>query len=246
MITEETSNVWVLRRVAEMDHYSRIEWAEGSRDDSNFIGPTLIRRFLVIRDGFDSCICVGIHTYGGQGSVRQPDQSSHSILHCGKEPPRPLEGEVGMILPPIRMKAAHPSVALPPTARVQFGRVYRIDHDVQVKPLGLVHDESMAVLFSSFSKTCVQLSGPGPSGAAIPQNPASMDSGAKPKPSAVSSKLAAQVQNLVKEAAEGNRKVDKDLEYPEEYIDALKAAFTFQHHVPQEEPGRLAVPRWPI
>lgn len=55
-----------------------------------------------------------------------------------------------MHLRPIRMKADHPSLTLPDSARIHFGRVYEVEHDVQVKQLGLIHDTSIQDLLSQF------------------------------------------------------------------------------------------------
>jgi hypothetical protein len=48
------------------------------------------------------------------------------------------------------MKAEHPSTALPQSARIHFGRAYEIEHDVPVRPLGLIHDASMEMLLKQF------------------------------------------------------------------------------------------------
>lgn len=48
------------------------------------------------------------------------------------------------------MKAEHPSTALHHTARIHFGRVYEIGHNVPVRPIGLIHADSMETLQSQF------------------------------------------------------------------------------------------------
>lgn len=60
----------------------------------------------------------------------------------------PLEKETGMVLAPIRMKAEHPSMALPTSSRIHFSRTYGVSHEVAVNPLGLIHPQSMEMLIS--------------------------------------------------------------------------------------------------
>lgn len=55
-----------------------------------------------------------------------------------------------MILSPVRMKPEHPSTALPRSARIHFGRAYKIDHRIPVQPLGLIHPASMEILLDQF------------------------------------------------------------------------------------------------
>ncbi|CZR69574.1 uncharacterized protein PAC_19474 [Phialocephala subalpina] len=111
-------------------------------------GPIMIRRFVVIQEGLESCLCLGIHTYAGLGSSDQADQNLFAILHSSKEVPTPLEKETGMVLTPIRMKPEHPSTVLPNSSRIHFGRAYGISHKMAVKPLGLIHAGSMEKLMS--------------------------------------------------------------------------------------------------
>lgn len=59
-------------------------------------------------------------------------------------------GETGITLVPIRMKAEHPSTALPRSARIHFGRVYEISHDMAIESLGLIHVDSMETLKLQF------------------------------------------------------------------------------------------------
>jgi len=82
--------------------------------------------------------------------VDQPDQHLFGIIHSAKEIPPPERGEAGLSLMPLRMKAEHPSTALPHTARIHYGRAYEIGHNVPVRPIGLIHAGSMETLQSQF------------------------------------------------------------------------------------------------
>jgi hypothetical protein len=82
--------------------------------------------------------------------VDQIDQKLFAILHSSKEVPALQSDETGIVLSSIRMKAEHPSTALPHSARIHFGRAYEIEHTVPVRPLGLIHAGSMETLLSQF------------------------------------------------------------------------------------------------
>ncbi|PVH77975.1 hypothetical protein DL98DRAFT_534220 [Cadophora sp. DSE1049] len=119
-------------------------------------GPTMIRRFAVIREGAVSCFCLGVHTYAGQGCKNQPDQGLFSVIHSSKVPPTLGNDEANVKLLPIRMRAHHPSTFLPLSARMHFGRVYEIPHNIPAKPLGVIDTDDMELLISQFEKVTRQ------------------------------------------------------------------------------------------
>ncbi|KUJ10528.1 uncharacterized protein LY89DRAFT_787539 [Mollisia scopiformis] len=119
-------------------------------------GPTMIRRFVVIKEGPESCLCLGIHTYAGQGCKDQPDQELFSVVHSSKVPPKLGGNEANVKLLPIRMSAHHPSTFLPLSARMHFGRVYEISHKIPARPLGLIDTDYMELLISQFEKVTRQ------------------------------------------------------------------------------------------
>ncbi|KAF4633360.1 hypothetical protein G7Y89_g4759 [Cudoniella acicularis] len=128
-------------QIREINYSSQI-------NEPHIPGPVLIRRFVVIQEGLESCLCLGIHTYAGRGCSTQADQELFAILHSSKEVPAAQEKETGILLEPIRMKPEHPSTALPASARIHFGRAYCIKNTMPVKPLGLIHAGSMQSLIS--------------------------------------------------------------------------------------------------
>lgn len=50
------------------------------------------------------------------------------------------------------MEPDHPSLALPSTTRIHYGRSYEIGHSLPVQPLGLVHPASMETLLDQFDQ----------------------------------------------------------------------------------------------
>lgn len=133
------------------------------------IGPVMIQRFVVVREGRNESLCLGVHTYvsyepavffdtntnayssyARHGCGGQPDQEMFSILYSGQVPPQPFPNETGMVLAPIRMKPEHPSTTLPKSARIHFGRAYEVAHSMPIQPLGLIHPTSMETLLDQF------------------------------------------------------------------------------------------------
>ncbi|PYH34053.1 uncharacterized protein BO87DRAFT_426320 [Aspergillus neoniger CBS 115656] len=119
-----------------------------------WVGVITIRRFVVAQQGTKSCLCLGIHTYSGRGFSDQPDQELYAILHSSKHIPGLLPGETRMDIQPIRLKLEQLSTVLPSAARIHFGRVYEIKHDVELNNVGLVHGSSMDILSSQFESHC--------------------------------------------------------------------------------------------
>lgn len=117
---------------------------------SHYIGPILIRRFVVLRENYERCLCLGIHTYANRGCIDQPDQAMHAALYYTKVPAPNLTGEERMILPPIRMAVEHPSTAPPATSRIHFGRIFEVQHSCPVRDLGLIEVDWMGHFLSHF------------------------------------------------------------------------------------------------
>lgn len=105
------------------------------------------RRFIVIRHGHTSCTAIPISTYGGKGTGKRGIvKSEHAIVYTGRLPPRPLPSEVpshGEL--PMREKAIRiiPDVrasSLDPLSRLNYGKVFTIEHNLKVASFGVVLD----------------------------------------------------------------------------------------------------------
>nr|POF17984.1 hypothetical protein CFP56_13395 [Quercus suber] len=87
--------------------------------------------------------CSAILTYGHQG-VAKPGtiKSEHAIAHTGRSPPSPslaelpARGEQGM-REPVRIDPFQKGDTLMPESRINFGKVYTIEHYVKVKSFGV-------------------------------------------------------------------------------------------------------------
>ena len=117
-----------------------------------------IRLFVVVRNNESYCTAMRIVSYGARGVAKQGVvKSDHSIVYTGKQPPRalpteaPERGVLGMRPVAIRVVADDPSDRLESTMRLDYGTIYTIQHNVNVKPFGQVHDSSMKALLAQFS-----------------------------------------------------------------------------------------------
>ncbi|KAF2453988.1 hypothetical protein BDY21DRAFT_116516 [Lineolata rhizophorae] len=118
---------------------------------------TKIRWFVVIREGNDSCSCLPIQTYSRKG-VAKPTvkKNDHAIIYTGKKCPvptrdeKPSQGEKGMRPYAIRVEPRDPSYSMDPLSRINFGKVYTLEHNVKVYDFGKVHKDSRVALKQQF------------------------------------------------------------------------------------------------
>ncbi|KAK0941940.1 hypothetical protein LTR29_006513 [Friedmanniomyces endolithicus] len=116
-----------------------------------------VRRFVVVRAGAAYCTALPFLTYGGMG-VAKPGvvKSEHAIIYSGRQPlaTRPEElprrGEMPMQAQPIRLILDERTAKLDSMSRINCARVHTIEHNVKVKPLGMVHPASMEALIVQF------------------------------------------------------------------------------------------------
>ncbi|KAF2134753.1 hypothetical protein P153DRAFT_362491 [Dothidotthia symphoricarpi CBS 119687] len=103
-----------------------------------------IRWFVVVREGHDCSTCLSIQTYGNRGVPQNKEKYHHAIMFTGNQPPQPLPseqpriGELGMGTP-IHVEASRPYNRMDPLSRVNFVKVYTIEHNVKVEDFGRVN-----------------------------------------------------------------------------------------------------------
>ncbi|KAK9857856.1 hypothetical protein MYU51_020175 [Penicillium brevicompactum] len=104
-----------------------------------------IRRMIVVKQQQGCCWCVPITTYGGQGAAKSGiDRTKHAVIYMqGEEPP--VQGDVrrmtkqSLEVEPIRHENRHSGrfehkPSLDSMSRVNFGKVYTVEHNVKVLP----------------------------------------------------------------------------------------------------------------
>lgn len=122
-----------------------------------------IRWFLVIRPNKGYCSCLPIQTYGGRGVGKQyVVKSDHAIIYTGNKEPKqhkdeyPREGEAPMLSPGLRVDPKTRSEKLDPNSRINFNKIYTIEHNVKVYEFGEVHRDSRRTLQKHF-QACWQI-----------------------------------------------------------------------------------------
>lgn len=118
-----------------------------------------VRRFVVVREADTYCSALPVTTYNGRG-VAKPgvNKSEHAIIYTGRTPPEPQhnerptrqDGGRGMRSSPIRIDTDSREDKLDPMSRLNFGAIYTIQHNIKVKPYGMVHQNSRSDLLRQF------------------------------------------------------------------------------------------------
>lgn len=91
-----------------------------------------------------------ISTHSGNGAARN-DVSDHGVVYTGLQPPTTYKYEEGILPVAIRIDPMQPANQLHPKSRLNYGKVYTIEHNVRVKPYGIVNKKSMHVLMHQFT-----------------------------------------------------------------------------------------------
>lgn len=106
-----------------------------------------IKRFAVGRECHGFSWAVGVNTYRGKG-VKRPgfnkdDIQAHAIIHMTKTKAFPLEGEPVLEKIPIMVDKGGEDSKLDPASRIRFDKVFSIEHNVRVKDVGIINQQSM-------------------------------------------------------------------------------------------------------
>jgi len=119
-----------------------------------------IRWFVVVKPGEGRyCSCLPIQTYNNQGVAKKDViKGNHAIIHTGRVPPEPnadespniAAGERAM-LQPIRVVANKKADTMDRMSRVDFAKIYTVEHNVKVYDFGRVHEDHRAFLRHQFN-----------------------------------------------------------------------------------------------
>ncbi|TKA51472.1 hypothetical protein B0A49_11857 [Cryomyces minteri] len=109
---------------------------------SNEHFATKIRWFVVVHEGHDCCSCLPINTYNNRG-VEKPGvlKNQHAVIYTGDTEPTiapgdwPQQNEQGM-RKSIKVVARTRGTKLDAMSRVNFGKIYTIEHKVKVLDFG--------------------------------------------------------------------------------------------------------------
>jgi len=158
-----------------------------------------IRRFVVVQRNYGHSICIPIFTYGYQGVLKYGvHPEDHAVVYSSKtDGPYYRNGEEGLIkMKPIRIDVKNPADKLDKMSRLNFAKVYTVEHNVKVYFIGRVaknYEQAVVVAFNAAhppisasphgyrpdSPVFSHAEGPTPN---YPTSSASYSSGAQPYP----------------------------------------------------------------
>jgi hypothetical protein len=138
---------------------------------------TTVRRFVVVdqRDGHSLCLLVDtsiilvsscllcgvrpILTYGRQATTKHGVKpQDHAIIYTQNdkkkdETPTEVEGEQKLRKRPIRMDPRTPRDVLDPLSRINYAKIYTIEHNVKVNFIGTINKHSVKYFKRDFNET---------------------------------------------------------------------------------------------
>jgi hypothetical protein len=102
----------------------------------------------------DSNRCRPIQTYGGRGVPENKANGHHAIMYTGRDPPPPTFSEMAPTEPPmgepIRVIGDKPWNTMDPMSRVNFLKLYTVEHNVKVEEFGKVDTNDEWKLMAQF------------------------------------------------------------------------------------------------
>ncbi|KAH8591810.1 hypothetical protein B0O99DRAFT_690358 [Bisporella sp. PMI_857] len=120
-----------------------------------------IRRFVVLQNGHGNSICCPIHTYNNRATLKDnlPDVQQHAIIYTSSKPPdeywyKDDDGSKvyeNLSKEPIKVKreTTYKEGDLGTSSRLNYSKLYTVEHYSRVLNIGMVEDRSMAALHKS-------------------------------------------------------------------------------------------------
>ncbi|OGM46091.1 hypothetical protein ABOM_005703 [Aspergillus bombycis] len=105
---------------------------------------TDIRRMVVFKEQAQCAWCFPVHTYGRLGVAKASvDPSKHAVIYMKGARPGHGPNEPKMTKDPIEV-TPEPYQKLHTMSRLNFGKIYTVEHNQRVLPVGKISEESMA------------------------------------------------------------------------------------------------------
>nr|OQO30908.1 hypothetical protein B0A51_03191 [Rachicladosporium sp. CCFEE 5018] len=139
-----------------------------------------VRRFVVIKEGEQSCAALPIRSYSGHGAANRRDQAENGIVYTGRDAPERPAMEPKLLPLGIRVDPDDRDEKLDALSRINYGTVYIIEHNIKVKPYGVVNRDYIRALLQQFERVFVSRLGlqsdratgaPSPKARALTRNP---------------------------------------------------------------------------
>ncbi|KAH8803597.1 hypothetical protein F5884DRAFT_510206 [Xylogone sp. PMI_703] len=121
---------------------SSMETSEKSVTSDVFYGESAhakIRRFVVVRERKGCCLCCPILTYGGKGTTKQGVVlNDHAVVFVAGKSPKLLPREEMPSIHPFPITLEDHDAHLDPASRLNFGKIYTIEHNLKVRNIGRI------------------------------------------------------------------------------------------------------------
>jgi hypothetical protein len=113
------------------------------QDQSTF---TKVRRFVVVQEKKGFCLCLSLNTYNGQGTTKEgiEDQDYAAVYPVGGAPQIRVGEQITK--DPFPIIVEDKSERIHAMSRLNFGRVYTVEHNVKVARIGRIPDENLSLL----------------------------------------------------------------------------------------------------
>lgn len=130
-----------------------------------------IRRFVIVAGDEGHCQCLSvlycpsiswvetnffspILTYRGQGATKLGvKRDDHAIIYTGDLPPSEVSDNEGLTKCPIRMIPKTPRDELDPKSRINYAKIYTVEHNVKVYFIGRIAPSSESQFYTDFEIT---------------------------------------------------------------------------------------------
>lgn len=111
-------------------------------------GPSFSRKSLAYADFLSPIL-----TYQRQGTTKWGvKHDDHAIIYAGDTAPPPVDGEK-LTKPPIQMIPQTYRDKLEPTSRINYAKIYTVEHNVKVCFIGHIAQTSERQLMTDFDDT---------------------------------------------------------------------------------------------
>jgi len=116
-----------------------------------------IRRFIVVKNDQGHCLCLPIATYNRQGTLKRGLRAEHhGQIYTSRNPPDLLPGEPALVKQSIRMVPRNQREELHEASRINYAKIYTVEHNVKCHFVGKIHEDDHNILFEEYNNT-VQL-----------------------------------------------------------------------------------------
>ncbi|KAL1986169.1 hypothetical protein VTN96DRAFT_6821 [Rasamsonia emersonii] len=129
---------------AQVDHRDSDTFTSGRYGEKIY---SSIRPMVVVKNFRRHSLCIAIWTYSGNGVAKKSvDPSSHAVVYNADSKPYTHPKEPRMTKEPLAVKVSSPDLKLDQMSRINFNKIYTVEHNEKVLPIGKIARESLPKL----------------------------------------------------------------------------------------------------